>query len=991
MKRKRTWCSELASFPDEKPVGEGKRNSGTVVAAASVSSAWLRCGDGFQTASSLETKESSEKTSSVKKCFASLLSSVEEISQSESLNELTDIVWSSSGSDVSDDNNKTLTSRFPCLKVEKYRKHSLISKDGCNEGEPHTIDWENDSDCEDNVEQYNASKTDGFSFNISDTDSCTDSNFMSDEEKEDKPSKMISIEISEYSSDSENMEKCQVETEAANLEFPKKLHFSFGAGIETDTGRSASDWLKSAQIFLQTPEKKGDKNLKTPEDSAKKRKFLRGGLAERLNKLQNRERAAISFWRHQCISDNQIPSGGKSGVLTVKILEMHEECTLHIAICHQLGQICTGSSSTENAADGLRLKVLFTKETAVHLKLSLQDVLYIHHPWQKVLLPNENIPVIMNTYFSQKVVKEPTEMDRPHLREPLLTKRKISLAWIFSFSTVKDNWPQASAINQVPCINIKPLKTAHIHSNNESKLSPFGVTSLSDSLLDVVETQGRAGGRGIQVQVVVQRVYYLLSKESLRCHLQKNTSKTATPLLHSDLPNVRLCLLVQDAYGIFSEVHFHVLFSSEQIEKYSKRWEGKYCHLSGIKILQRLTRGRVLGLFSLIDSLWPPLLPLKVPGQSQENDMHSPHPPHCSAKNGTACISVKKDSPYPHVYIRKDMTQKEEGWRQKRKATNIVTNLPPPSICYILAAQPDQIHVDTDDSEEQISNLYFPPVVHSLKEILQMGGIHQCCSFWAHVVYRRLQVTGTTSSSQKQFWLFVTDFSLQNGAEISPETPKALPVSVDSSCVIDVEVMETLKSTSPCDIFFKDALCGNGRIICIERTVLLLQRPLLYRAASADITELTGPVRLDELDSATQVNSICTVRATVAGVNERTAFSWPTCNRCGNGKVEQHPQDRDLLYCSQCCDAIISPVLKMHLEVFLHCQSRPLCTIKVKLLQKTISSLLESSSAEDGSYEVKSVLGKEVGVLYCYVQSVTSHPSSCVGLEEIVLQDAGRN
>lgn len=40
------------------------------------------------------------------------------------------------------------------------------------------------------------------------------------------------------------------------------------------------------------------------------------------------------------------------------------------------------------------------------------------------------------------------------------------------------------------------------------------------------------------------------------------------------------------------------------------------------------------------------------------------------------------------------------------------------------------------------------------------------------------------------------------------------------------------------------------------------------------------------------------------------------------------------------------------------------------------------------SYEVKSVLGKEVGVLYCYVQSVTSHPSSCVELEEIVLPSA---
>lgn len=61
---------------------------------------------------------------------------------------------------------------------------------------------------------------------------------------------------------------------------------------------------------------------------------------------------------------------------------MHEECTLCITVCHQLGQICAGSSSIEKiAAVEPRLKVLFAKETAAHLKLALQDVLYIHPPW----------------------------------------------------------------------------------------------------------------------------------------------------------------------------------------------------------------------------------------------------------------------------------------------------------------------------------------------------------------------------------------------------------------------------------------------------------------------------------------------------------------------------------------------------------------------------------------------------------------------------------
>ncbi|XP_042319117.1 DNA repair-scaffolding protein isoform X2 [Sceloporus undulatus] len=943
-KRKRVCCTEFASFPDERPVREGKRNAGPPVAAASISSAWLRCGDGFQTASSLEAKESSEKSSRAKMCFTSLLSSVEGISKSERSSECTDIVWSSSGSEFSDDENRTLTSRFPGLKIEKCRKYDLIYRDECSEGELQVIDWENDSDCEDHVEQPSGSKTDDIPLEISDTDSCTSSNFMLEKKKEDEPKKARSIEISEYSSDSENFEECQVESEAANLDFPQKNQFRFGAETETDIGRSASDWLKSAQTLLQTPKKKIIKSLKTPEDSAKKRKLLRGGLAERLNTLQNRERTAISFWRHQCNSDGQTLSGNKSGVLIVKILEMHEECTLCIALCHHLAQTTSDTSSAKEIADiQPKLKVLFAKETAAHLKAALNDVVHIHPPWQKLVLLNETIPVIMNTYFSQKaILKKPADMERTYFQEPLLNKRNMSLVRIFSLSDVKENWSQASAVNQVSCLHMKNSKAEHAHSNNELRLSLFAVTTLSDSLLDIVETEGTAGGKGIQVQVVVQRVYYLVAKESSRCHLQRNNlSQNMAPWLNSDLPNVRLCILVQDTYGMFSEIQFQVPFSSpEPIEEYSKRWEGKHSRLSGMKILQRVVRGKVLGLFSLIDSLWPPRLPLKVPGRSQENDM-------------------------------------------------ITADMPPPSFCYILIASSDQRHIEVDEGE-QISNLYFPPAVQCLKDILQTYNLYQCCSFWAHVLYRRLQEKGNPLSSQTQCWLFVTDLSLQSGAEVSPGTPKVLPVSVASSCVIDGGVKEALKSTSPCVVFFKDAVYGNGRIICIERTVLLLQKPLLCRAADADITKLTGPVELDELDSATQVNSICTVRGIVVGVNEKTAFSWPTCNRCGNGNVEQHPQDRELLYCSQCCEAIISPVIKMHLEVFVHCQSRPSSTVKIKLLQKTISSLLDSSTTEDGSYEVKNVLGKEVGFLYCYVQSVTNHPSSCIGLEEIVLLDAGR-
>ncbi|KAK0685822.1 SPIDR protein, partial [Pygoscelis papua] len=652
--------------------------------------------------------------------------------------------------------------------------------------------------------------------------------------------------------------------------------------------------------------------------------LCRGGLAERLCRLQNRERSAISFWRHQCISDAKIPSD-KSGVLIVKILEMFEECTIQVAICQQLEQSSAMLSSEDaviNAGEPI-LKVLFARETAAHLKSRPQDVIHIYPPWQKLLLKNADVPVIMNTYFSQKVLLSEHSETREQtygLTKMLIRKNIISLAQMFRLDDLDDELHQKSSDNQVAC-------APQIHNNCDSNQHPLAQSAVNDSLLEMVESQGAVGWREAQVRVVIQRVYCLPAREGYRSHIQGNK-----PLLSNRGMFCRLCLLVQDAYGMFSEVQLQSLSSAEDIEQYCRRWEGKFCCLAGMKILQRTTRGRALGLFSLIDSLWPPVVPVKVPGQSQDSEM-------------------------------------------------MTTNVPPPSFCYILTAQSGEIHVEVDE-EEQISNLYQPPAVHGLKEILQIDGCNERCSFWARVLYLRLQTKHSVPINQREIGLFVTDSTLQNVVHI---IPKVVAVSVAASCVLSTEITEALSVASRL-VFFKDALWENGRIICVERTVLLLQKPLLYSAAGADLSELTGPVRLDELDSTTQANSICAVRGTVVGVNESTAFSWPICNRCGNGKLELCPQDRALLYCSQCSEVVISPVLKMQLEVFLSCPSRSQSTVKVKVWHEMSFGLfvLINMLLSLQSYEVQSVLGKEVGLLNCYVHSITSHPN-CVALEEIVL------
>ncbi|KAM9023987.1 DNA repair-scaffolding protein isoform 3-T3 [Ara ararauna] len=835
-KRKRFGNVECTSFPDETSLQLKKSNVRTSVAAASVSNAWLRCGDGFQSTSALESLRPTDKKSRIKKNLGALLTSAECTAGSaaaESSKEAEGITWTSSGSDFSDDGNKTLVPRLQTKKVYASQIEDLPSshEDRSSEDDLEFIDWEKDSD---STNRCDGSEKDNSSVEISDSDSCTNLNSLPVKEENDGndvlckrgfqhifvrvPGTLCSVksrgdvgcwppanlgqvhsnrfqwrlslpepcqsclpmtaltEISEYSSDNDSVGEGGTGLANTTSGSTKSLQSRAGADTGDVTARPASEWLRSAQALLSTPGKQASKAPRALTESAKKRKLLRGGLAERLCRLQNRERSAISFWRHQCISDGKIPSD-KSGVLIVKILEMFEECTIQVAICQQLEQSPATVSSKDaviSAGEPI-LKVLFARETAAHLKSRPQDVIHIYPPW--------------------------------------------------------------------------------------------------------------------------------------------------------------LCLLVQDAYGMFSEVQLQPLNSADDVEQYCRRWEGKFCCLTGMKILQRTTRGRALGLFSLIESLWPPVVPVKVPGQSQDSE-------------------------------------------------TMTTNLAPPSFCYILTVQSGEIHVEVDE-EEQISNLYQPPAVHGLKEILLMDGCNERCSFWAQVLYLRLQTKQNVPINQREICLFVTDSTLQNVVHM---IPKVVAVSVAASCVLSTEITEALSVNSQL-VFFKDALWGNGRIICVERTVLLLQKPLLYSAAGADLSELTGPVRLDELDSTTQANSICAVRGTVVGVNESTAFSWPTCDRCGNGKLELCPQDRGSLYCNQCSEVVISPVLKMQLEVFLSCSSRPQSTVKVKLLQKTISSLLMSSASENGSYEVQSVLGKEVGLLNCYVRSVTSRPN-CIALEEIVLLEA---
>ncbi|NWQ66957.1 SPIDR protein, partial [Neopipo cinnamomea] len=185
------WNAECTTFPDETPLCLKKSNVRTSLAATSISNAWLRCGDGFRSTSVLEYQRPTNKKSRIKKHLGPLLTSAETAAAAaaESSREAEDIIWTSSGSDFSDDENKTLIPRLHSKKnqasktEESPSRHDLFLEDKSSEDELEFIDWENDSD---STNKCNGSEKDDSLLEISDSDSCTNINSLPVREENDE-------------------------------------------------------------------------------------------------------------------------------------------------------------------------------------------------------------------------------------------------------------------------------------------------------------------------------------------------------------------------------------------------------------------------------------------------------------------------------------------------------------------------------------------------------------------------------------------------------------------------------------------------------------------------------------------------------------------------------------------------------------------------------------------------------------------------------------
>eukprot|EP00063_Salmo_salar_P071770 XP_014046605.1 PREDICTED: DNA repair-scaffolding protein [Salmo salar] len=972
-------------FPDVK-VGVRKVGRGPSITDSSATKSWESCGDSF-----LDTPVIKNLSSSGNKWRA-----VRRLAQSPAQVQCSGlrcdedpvhIAWSSSESELSDSEPQgqqpppTPPSsivaqvhrgpRRPGAPIQSYsRAQRMLSTET---DELPTIDTDSDVD--------EAEDDQGMEDGVGEISDCeSESCAREPKESSPKPTTVTDTDISDYLSDGEG--------ESHDTLSQNRLEAGVVAECPLQTGegegsrRSVSDWVRSAQAALQTPQKQTDRNSKTPEDSSKKKRtFQSGGMAERLNRLQCRQRSAISFWRHQSISHtNTTATVDKPGVLVLEVLSVQEESCMQLALCEQHHPPATGHhrppsnttttmtrpeqhnpSATDHTSllsttNRARVLVLFSKETTAQLMPAPRDLIHIYPPWQSLMIEGQHNTIILNTHFSQKVYSDTkqTSMSLPRALVPVERCSPYSLTRSFGQLEIKKTSPEGNGtVKQSLC----------------SQGGPGAASSGGcHSLLEAIEGLGQAGSVGQDVEVVVQRVYCTPIRERFTGALLKSRAAGRSPRVPPPLQKgkSRLCALVQDGYGMFSMVQLHPLPSEDSLHLYTRKWEGRTCVLRAIKVVQRVTRERCTRLFSLIDSLWPPVMPFKVLGESQ---------------------SCQGDS-------------RHKG--------------PAPSFCYLLSGQEGSV----DPVEGQpLSSLYLPPKEQTLRDILQCELNSHRCSFVATVVYKRTQ-SQSSDRSPGEVWLVVTDPSLQEEQQ-SDGTPcrRTLAVCVTTSCVLTSSVAKAISTPTPsaCRLSFRDAVREHGGILCVEQSVVQLRplvsvccphtestlgpgtlslsqakplpQPLPQAQPHVLPQALPQPVTLDPLGPETPPNSLCTFSGVIVGVDEDTAYSWPVCSLCGSDLLEMTLQKPQAFLCVACDSLVDQPTVNMQLEVFMDCSTLKDFTVKVKLQQSTIMSVLNcaASGHEFPGYKVENVLGKEVGPLSAYVRVVTRKPALSISLEEICL------
>ncbi|KAI8504481.1 hypothetical protein Bbelb_175990 [Branchiostoma belcheri] len=726
------------------------------------------------------------------------------------------------------------------------------------------------------------------------------------------------------------------------------------------TPKTGSDWLKKVQWQISSP-KEGDneEEPRGPLDSTRKgKKFVRGGLAEQLQRLQSRERASITFWNHKVANSTFDPSDQKT-CLMVKVLSSCVECSVHITKCKTLsGHTLLGDAQSPYVS------VLFNKQTAEQLGLEPGNTVAIYPPWQKLSIPGQNYPFLLCTYYCQTVTEgtiegqENLEVEQREIRGPApslvtnLSPQKVQAVHSLLTSTRKSLRPS----NLFPGTSSEGEASTAVDEDSaagKNRLYPVR-TGLDQqppvrSFLEAIEGLAGRASAGLHVVATVQRVWCqrhqaTLGQQALLLRASRSQKSAAEPTSEH-----RWHLLLEDGHGVFCELQVpNVLLQEEGWAACLHGGEGKEWVFSGLRVTHRANRGRMPTLFSLIDSVW---------------------------SDSTA---------------RESWASQQDSEQSENTYVGIPTCLPP-SFCYLVLARSGESRVEPstdnltgslrDKSEKledsSVSPVYKSPQVVTLADSEETTADSARISLYVKLRFWRSQPSEDTSFTRETGHVIL----VWDGSTADSSQPYS-KITVRQSCVIPEQVLDLMKQPGA-NLFLKDLLWERGRVLTADVCSVLHQAcpegfvtewwkqvtpPHVWNSLTAP-----GTPGLQVITSSTNLHSLVQVQGQVLSVDEDTAFSWPECDTCGNNKLIEQGSS---LQCPSCDKTVTEPLTRMSLEVYVDCPSLEKSGIvKIKLLQDSIQQLLSNQQADDEGYELQAVLGQELRSVDGYLASVSRDPA----------------
>ncbi|XP_047002443.1 DNA repair-scaffolding protein-like isoform X2 [Schistocerca americana] len=227
-----------------------------------------------------------------------------------------------------------------------------------------------------------------------------------------------------------------------------------------------------------------------------------------------------------------------------------------------------------------------------------------------------------------------------------------------------------------------------------------------------------------------------------------------------------------------------------------------------------------------------------------------------------------------------------------------------------------------------------------------------------------------------------------------------------TNCAEDHSSYVIIKVLSTC-VVPQEAVKGNITVLCLLNVLLSegkliadkYTRILTVPGKDADAPVFGLPFKFpdDFLESIaaqktliknfskmSKVLDLVKVSGCVIGVDEDTAFSWPTCEICGSDFLSEI--DGGGFYCEK-CNQETETITAMSLEVNISCvEVSEESKVKIKLLQKSIANLLPPEPSGSEGYDVLSVLGKYIGPITCLVVKVNEVLSvKSYHLDEVLL------